>query len=112
MMSRARVLLGSVFVLGLLVPALSGQTLRQHFLPPESSSHRHIGGGLDDMANPEAALTARLTSLSRMRQLQKEFGGKKLDGDLAKLAGKLLRDEKFLESLKGQVSHEDIERLQ
>jgi hypothetical protein len=110
MMRRARVLIGSVFVLGLLVPALPAQRGSTIFIPPESSSHRRLGGGLEDMTNPETLLAERLTA-ARLHRLQKALGDKKLDGDLAKLAGKLLRDEKFIESLKGQMSREDIARL-
>jgi hypothetical protein len=111
MRHRGRTLVLSVFVLGLLVPGLSAQKVRTNFIAPEpASSHKRLGGGLEDMTNPEAALADRLT-MARLRRMGKGLGDKQLDGDLAKLAGKLLQDEKFLESLKGQFSDEDIARL-
>ena len=111
MRRRASAFLLSGFVLGVLVPGLPAQTVRRtNFISPEPSSHRRLGGGLEDMTNPEAALADRLT-MARLRRMSKGLGDKQIDGDLAKLAGKLLGDEKFLESLKGQFSQEDIASL-
>ena len=54
------------------------------------------------MTDPEAALTQRLTA-ARVRRLP--------PGSLAKWAEKLLHNEKFLESIRGQFTEADVERL-
>ena len=109
MRSRAKALVLSVLVSLLVATALPA---RPKFLQPppvEHPSHQRLPG-LDDMLEPEAALSHRL-NMSRLRRLKKDFDPKQLDGDLGKLAERFLKDEKFLESLKGQFSKEDIEQL-
>jgi hypothetical protein len=113
MMSRARALVLSVFVLGLVASALPAQPMRVRPVDPDRakpSSHQRLGGGLEDMTNPETALAQRL-NMARALRWKKALGDKPLDGDLARLAKKFLDDPKFLESLKGQFSREDIEQL-
>ena len=115
MMSRARAFVLSALILALFAPALPAQKARlelRHdagFEFVEHSSHQRLGGGLEEMTNPETALEERLSRSRRQRQI-KDFEAK-LDGDLGKLAAKFLQDKKFLESMKGQISPEEIEQL-
>ena len=100
MMNRRNPLVLGVLILGLFASSLPAQKapVQDKREPVESPSHqRLVGGGIENMSDAESALTQRLNS-RRIRNLPK------LDLDEAQLrdlAKRFLKDEKFLESIKG-----------
>jgi hypothetical protein len=75
----------------------------------ERGSHQQLGDSLDNEMRPEELLAQRLMITRMMKDnLDKQEVEKK---DFQALARKLLKDEKFIESLRGKFSPEDIERL-
>ncbi|MBY0230136.1 MAG: hypothetical protein K2W96_12715 [Gemmataceae bacterium] len=88
----------AVVVLLVAVPALAAQEA-------EPESHRPVGTGLEQETDPNAALAARLGKARE--KLADETLGKSVE-DLAK---KLLKDEKFLDSLRKDMTPEKLEQL-
>jgi hypothetical protein len=73
-------------------------------------SHEPVGIGLENNLRPQDLLERRLGPLLKKKQEQDAKEDEALQGNIQELARKLLKDEKFLDSLKG-LSRQDAEKL-
>jgi hypothetical protein len=74
-------------------------------------SHLPLHNGLEEERSPERLMAERLLGARELKRLQDIQEAMNLNGDMERLARKLLQDPKFLESMKNRFTPEDLERL-
>lgn len=79
--------------------------------PVDRLSHRPVGNGLDEVLRPEEALARRLMMPRELQRLQTGRDGEALQGEFRELVQRLMQDRKFLDSIRGSLSPEEVERL-
>lgn len=79
--------------------------------PDERPSHRPVGSGLESVPQPEAWLEQRLRSSRLMQMHQEGRDREQLQGDFRAMVQRLLRDPKFLDSIRASLSPEEVERM-
>lgn len=77
----------------------------------ERPSHLPVDTGLEKHLRPEDALAARLRGSRDKKSARDLFNDKELEGKIHSLVQQLMRDPKFVDSIKGQFNRDDVEKL-
>ncbi|MFO0930055.1 MAG: hypothetical protein U0736_24030 [Gemmataceae bacterium] len=77
----------------------------------ERPSHRPVGSGLETLLKPQELLERRLHG-PRLAQAEREANDRaQMQGDFRSLVQRLMRDPKFLDSIRSRLTPEDLERI-